>query len=102
MPLPEQGGYAAGQTLTSRQLSGDFFDYFVVGDKLAFCQGDVAGKGIAASLLMARCITLFRYLARQNYSVETIVDAMNDEFINQPLGQFVTFVMVGLIVRHIK
>lgn len=93
MPEPEQGGYAAGQTLTSRQLSGDFFDYFMAGDRLAFCQGDVAGKGIAASLLMARCITLFRYLARQNYNVETIVVAMNDEFVNQPSGQFVTFVI---------
>ncbi|ADE40772.1 PP2C family protein-serine/threonine phosphatase [Candidatus Puniceispirillum marinum] len=93
MPEPEQGGYAAGQTLTSRQLSGDFFDYFMVGNRLAFCQGDVAGKGIASSLLMARCIALFRYLARQNFSVETIVIAMNDEFINQPSGQFITFVM---------
>ena len=98
IPTSEQGGYAAGQTLTSRQLSGDFFDYFMVGDNLAFCQGDVAGKGIAASLLMARCITLFRYLARQTYSIEKIVTAMNDEFTNQLSGQFVTFVIGWLDV----
>jgi sigma-B regulation protein RsbU (phosphoserine phosphatase) len=38
----------------ARVVSGDYYDYEPVGtDKLAFCIGDVAGKGISAALLMA-------------------------------------------------
>jgi sigma-B regulation protein RsbU (phosphoserine phosphatase) len=38
----------------ARVVSGDYYDYEPVHtDKLAFCIGDVAGKGISAALLMA-------------------------------------------------
>ena len=38
----------------ARTVSGDYYDYQVLGDrKLAFAIGDVAGKGISAALLMA-------------------------------------------------
>ena len=62
-----------------------------LGDKLAFCQGDVAGKGITASLMMARSIALFRRLARQELSAAEIADAMNYEFLDVASDKFVTF-----------
>ena len=91
MPKPDKDGFAAGHVLPARQLSGDFFDHMRLGDKLAFCQGDVAGKGITASLMMARSIALFRRLARQELSAAEIADAMNYEFLDVASDKFVTF-----------
>jgi serine phosphatase RsbU (regulator of sigma subunit) len=42
-------------------VGGDFYDFFLFGDdELYFVIGDVAGKGVPASLFMAVTITLFR------------------------------------------
>jgi serine phosphatase RsbU (regulator of sigma subunit) len=43
----------AAVSLPSRTVGGDFFDYFVLEDGLAFALGDVAGKGPSAALLAA-------------------------------------------------
>ena len=93
MPRPDKDGFAAGHVLPARQLSGDFFDHMRIGDRLAFCQGDVAGKGITASLMMARSIALFRRLARQGLSAPEIADAMNYEFLDVASDKFVTFAL---------
>ena len=91
MPRPDKHGFAAGHVIPARQLSGDFFDHMRVGNRLAFCQGDVAGKGITASLMMARSIALFRRLARQELSAPDMADAMNYEFLDVISDKFVTF-----------
>jgi sigma-B regulation protein RsbU (phosphoserine phosphatase) len=45
----------------AREVGGDFYDFFLFGDdELYFVIGDVAGKGVPASLMMAVTITLFR------------------------------------------
>lgn len=44
----------AGRSIPARQVGGDYFDFIPVeADKLAVCLGDVSGKGLPASLLMA-------------------------------------------------
>lgn len=93
MPAPDPAGFAAGHVLPARQLSGDFFDYVRAGDYLAFCQGDVAGKGITASLMMARSIALFRRLVRQALTPDEIANAINEEFLEVRSDKFVTFAM---------
>ena len=90
MPAPDPMGAAAGRVLPARQLSGDFFDYVRVGDRLAFCQGDVAGKGITAALMMASTITLFRRLVPQEMSLPELVGAINDELVAVQSERFVT------------
>ena len=92
MPLVDFNGYASGKVIPARHLSGDFFDHLMVDGKLAFCQGDVAGKGITASLLMARCIALFRSLAKQGKSGLEIATAINLELLDVASDRFVTFV----------
>ena len=93
MPPPDPMGAAAGRVLPARELSGDFFDYVRVGDRLAFCQGDVAGKGITASLMMARTIALFRRLVRQNMTAVELVTAINDELVAVNSERFVTLAL---------
>ncbi len=92
MPLIDPNGYASGQVIPARHLSGDFFDYVIAGGKIAFCQGDVAGKGITASLMMARCVTLFRALVKQGKSGVIIAKTINRELLEAHSDQFVTFV----------
>ena len=93
MPSPDPLGAAAGRVLPARELSGDFFDYVRVGDRLAFCQGDVAGKGITASLMMARTIALFRRLVRQNMTAVELATAINDELVAVHSERFVTLAL---------
>lgn len=52
---PLLNGYdIAGMTIPAKEVGGDYFDFIPLSDtKLAFCLGDVSGKGLPASLLMA-------------------------------------------------
>ncbi|MDB3880167.1 SpoIIE family protein phosphatase [Alphaproteobacteria bacterium] len=93
LPIVDPDGFAAGQILPARNLSGDFFDYLRIQDSLMFCQGDVAGKGITASILMARSISLFRHLARSEKAVDEIANIINNEFLDVISDKFVTFVV---------
>ncbi len=91
LPAPDVLGYAAGEVIPARHLSGDFFDYMRTDDKLFFCQGDVAGKGIVASLLMARSVALFRRLVRDGFDCQNIALEINHEFLLEQNDRFVTF-----------
>ena len=57
--LPKVGpgvrGYdIAGRSIPAQMVGGDYFDFIPMGsDHLAICLGDVSGKGLPASLLMA-------------------------------------------------
>ncbi len=46
---------------SSREVGGDFYDYFKIRDELVvFCIGDVSGKGVPAALFMTMVCTLIR------------------------------------------
>jgi sigma-B regulation protein RsbU (phosphoserine phosphatase) len=93
--MPDTGKHDMidGMVIPARQIAGDFFDYIMIRDQLIFCQGDVAGKGVGAGLLMARCLTLFRYLARQHMSCWQIVHTINTEWLMASSGLFATMVV---------
>jgi sigma-B regulation protein RsbU (phosphoserine phosphatase) len=52
---PRIDGYeVAGRSIPAQVVGGDYFDFIPVEDnRLAICLGDVSGKGLPASLLMA-------------------------------------------------
>src|SRR5574341_1080604 len=52
---PKIAGYdIAGKSFPAQSVGGDYFDFIVVDqNRLAVCLGDVSGKGLPASLLMA-------------------------------------------------
>lgn len=51
--------------LPAREISGDFYDYFELPDgRIAFCLGDVAGKGMDAALLMVRASSCLRWAGK--------------------------------------
>ena len=61
----------------AKAVGGDLYDFFIHDEKLFFCIGDVSGKGVPASLVMAVSRTLFRNIAAHTDQPSHIVDTMN-------------------------
>ena len=62
----------------AKAVGGDLYDFFIRDEKLFFCVGDVSGKGVPASLVMAVSRTLFRNIAAHTSETNRIVEAMNE------------------------
>ena len=90
---PERGDidiYAS--IVPAKEVGGDLFDFFIMDEKLYFCIGDVSGKGVPASLVMAVTRSLFRTLAAHEKSPGRIVTAMNESMSDMNEStMFVTF-----------
>ena len=78
-PFPERDDLAlAARLLPAREVGGDLYDFFIEDEKLYFIIGDVSGKGIPASLVMAVTCRLFRSVASHLDKPEEIISALND------------------------
>lgn len=87
----------------AHKLGGDYYDYVKLpDDRLAVVVADVSGKGIAASLLMARLSAETRYCLVSERSPAAAVSRLNRVFCDRSWeGRFVTFVLSVLDpVRH--
>jgi serine phosphatase RsbU (regulator of sigma subunit) len=82
----------------ANKLGGDYFDYVQLpGERLGVVVADVSGKGIAASLLMARLSAETRYCLASEHSPEEAVNRLNRIFCDRSWeDRFVTFVLVVL------
>lgn len=67
----------------ARVVSGDLYDFFIRKDRLFFTIGDVSGKGIPASLVMAITCTLFRVMADKYNSPTEIATTINSAISNR-------------------
>ncbi len=95
--LPQHDPVIAGIDVAARyvpslQLSGDFYDFIRLGDdNWGFAIGDVAGKGIAASLLMASVRASLRAYAHDLYHLDDVIRRVNVALCRDTLdGEFVT------------
>lgn len=85
------------QLKPAKEVGGDLYDFFIRNDKLFFCVGDVSGKGIPASLVMAITSTLFRMTANSYDEPDIIVTKLNDTISdNNEANMFVTM-FVGVL-----
>lgn len=78
-PFPEREDvdlYA--ELIPAKEVGGDLYDFFIEGDKFYFIVGDVSGKGVPASLVMAVTCRLFRTVAAHFRTPSEIVSALND------------------------
>ena len=86
-----------GQLLPAKAVGGDLYDYFLRDDKLFFCIGDVSGKGVPASLVMAVTRFLFRNISSHTERPNAIVGAINEALVeNNEANMFVTL-FVGVL-----
>ena len=76
---PNLRGYdIAGTYHPSHEVGGDFFDFIELpDDNLGIAIGDVSGKGIPASLLMATVRTALRVQAENIYAMRDVVGRVN-------------------------
>jgi len=75
-------------------VSGDYCDLIESGDAFLFLLGDVAGKGVAASMLMSHLHATFRSLAGQQLSLQKLVELANQLFCDSTTaGQYATLVV---------
>lgn len=75
----------------AKEVGGDLYDYFIDQDKLYFIIGDVSGKGIPASLLMAVTRSLFRSVTLHfNTPAEILTNLNNSLAENNESNMFVT------------
>lgn len=83
-----------GLNIPAREISGDFYDFYLHDDEVYFTLSDVSGKGVSAGLVMAKAITLFKIFARQKYQPNEILFEMNNELKeSNPAGVFVTSIV---------
>lgn len=94
--LPEYNFFEFYQP--ANKLGGDYFDYVPIsGGRLGVVVADVSGKGIAASLLMARLSAECRYCLASEPTPEAAVGRLNRIFCDSSWqDRFVTFVLVVL------
>ena len=68
----------AAKIVPAKEVGGDLYDFFIENEKLYFIVGDVSGKGIPASLVMAVTCRLFRSIASYLDKPEEIMTSLND------------------------
>ena len=85
------GLQAAAILHPSTVVGGDFLDVIAMGDRLGVAIGDVAGKGIAAALLMVMVRTLLREIAAHETSPAAALRRLNASLCrDMPPNKFVT------------
>ena len=97
-PYPERSDIDIyGSLVPAKAVGGDLFDFFIRENQLFFCVGDVSGKGIPASLVMAVTRFLFRNVAAHVSNPGRILIALNDAMSEgNDRNMFVTF-FVGVL-----
>ena len=87
----------SGVSRPSRQVGGDYYDWFEVSEALYFIIADVSGKGIPAAMLMATLQAAFRSIVRRRQSPGEILAELNQIiFESSPSDRFVT-IWLGLL-----
>ena len=77
-PYPERDDVDIYGMLTpAKDVGGDLFDFYIRDEKLFFCIGDVSGKGIPASLVMAMTRSLFRNISLHVSEPNVIMRGLN-------------------------
>ena len=67
-----------GSLVPAKEVGGDLYDFYIRDEKLFFCIGDVSGKGVPASLVMAVTRSLFRTVSAHESNPGNIIRKMNE------------------------
>ena len=67
-----------GMQVSALEVGGDLYDYLIRDEKLFFCIGDVSGKGVPSSLVMAVVHSHFRTLSQNTANPVQIMTSINE------------------------
>jgi Amt family ammonium transporter len=95
MPKRDINNYPIfGLNIPAREISGDFYDFYLHDDEVYFTLSDVSGKGVNAGMVMAKAITLFKIFAKQKFKPNEILLEMNNDLKEtNPVGTFITSIV---------
>ncbi|MEO5618720.1 MAG: GAF domain-containing SpoIIE family protein phosphatase, partial [Candidatus Eisenbacteria bacterium] len=96
--LPRVTGYdLAAHWQPAREVAGDLYDAYPVGDRVALCVADVTGKGMPAALLMSSLQATVRGVAAQGLSPAALGERVNRVISAQITpGRFITMFFATL------
>ena len=84
----------------AKKVGGDLYDYTLKGDQLYFAIGDVSGKGVAASLVMAITRVMLRFVVGMGLPLDETLHRINDSFSeSNEMGMFVTLFVARLDLK---
>ncbi|UCF63840.1 MAG: SpoIIE family protein phosphatase [bacterium] len=78
--MPQIPGYdISGKSIPAKEVGGDYFDFIhLASNTIAFCLGDVSGKGMPAALLMANLQATLRGQSGIDVSCKQCVERSNN------------------------
>ncbi len=82
----------AFETRFTKTVGGDLYDWVDLGEgRLGFCVGDVSGKGMPAAIYMAKTMSDFRSIRKQDRNAGEVCEELNRVLIESPAsGMFLT------------
>ena len=97
-PFPEREDVDLfARVIPAREVGGDLYDFFIEDEKLYFIIGDVSGKGVPASLVMAVTCRLFRTIASYVKTPEGIVTTLNNALSESNESNMFCTAFVGIL-----
>ena len=86
-----------GQLVPAKEVGGDLFDFYIRDEKLFFCIGDVSGKGVPASLLMAVTRSLFRTVSSHESQPAHIMATINESIAEDNDSNMFITLFIGVL-----
>ena len=86
-----------GQLVPAKEVGGDLFDFYIRDEKLFFCIGDVSGKGVPASLLMAVTRSLFRTVSAHESQPARIMTTINESIAEDNDSNMFITLFIGVL-----
>ena len=81
----------------AKEVGGDLFDFYFRDEKLFFCIGDVSGKGVPASLVMAVTRTVFRTVSAHESKPDRIMTLMNEAIADMNESNMFVTLFIGVL-----
>ena len=86
------------QLVAAREVGGDWYDFFFIDeDRVCFCVGDVAGKGVPGALFMAVAKTLIKSRAALDHSTGSIIEYVNRELNKDNTNIMFATIFIGIL-----
>ena len=86
-----------GMLNPAKAVGGDLYDFFIRDEHLFFCIGDVSGKGVPASLVMAVNSAQFRTLSANESRPSRIISTINESLASRNESMMFVTLFVGIL-----
>ena len=86
-------------SLPATEVGGDYYDYFVDGDRIALVSGDVAGHGVASGIVLASIRSGFTLLRNELHDPAKVLARLDELVAHTSRHRMLVTVAVALVDR---